>query len=204
VDAICYIPKSLCKSRRLLSINKSSQQLQNYSTALYVSILQVMGHILEHYTHNPLMKAVTVVVGQDRFQATLAAKIEAINECSKAIDDEAQICSQELGNNTNQILRVVAKDVKIGQEKIQRLGENIEFHGKENHAASEIIIAGNLQIQQGQRRTEAKIDTVAQTTIEGLTSIKNIFLDVAKLKELIMECKRTPFMNFIVPAYAEY
>lgn len=122
-----------------------------------------MGHILQYYTQSVPMKTMKVFGGQARFEAALTAKIDAIKACCKSIDEEAQICAQELGKNTNQILRSVANDIKVEREELVRLGENIEVHTKENNATSEVIIAGNTQIQQGQRRTETKIDSMAGT-----------------------------------------
>ena len=64
-----------------------------------------MGHILRYYQDRAIARPVIALVQQDSFQRTMLEKIDAITQCSDAIDKEAAVIAIELGAESNQVVK---------------------------------------------------------------------------------------------------
>lgn len=114
----------------MLAIHKKSGRLQNCSSALYISILYALSHILKYFRHKAVPKGMRAFFQQSSFESGLSAKIEAIQQCSEAFNKEATLCADELlkraeqvGGNTNRVAKGVyqeVRDVKQMQEIMYR------------------------------------------------------------------------------------
>jgi uncharacterized coiled-coil DUF342 family protein len=78
-----------------------------------------MSHILSYYKERLMPKAFKVLTSQSSFQRTLLMKIAAINQCSDAIDKEAELCGMEL---TAQIYKETSMTKKIAEGVYEKTG----------------------------------------------------------------------------------
>lgn len=112
VSALVRIPRILDKSRRVLAINEASEDLGNYSSALYVAVRHTMGHTLKFSQERAFPRALKALVLQESFQYVLIEMMNAMHECSNAIDGKAKLCHMERAISTNQIATTTNQIVK--------------------------------------------------------------------------------------------
>ncbi|MCJ1395786.1 hypothetical protein MMC18_008672 [Xylographa bjoerkii] len=114
LTALCDIPTVLSRTQRVLAVFKKSESLHNYSSALYVAILQALTSILEYFKGKAITKVLCATVQQSSFKISLSTKVEAITQCSDAFNSEATLCCREMlkrmsqvGLNTNHLAKGV-------------------------------------------------------------------------------------------------
>ena len=184
--ALEQIPTILSKSRRVLAINKTSPELRNYSSALYVAVLHAMGHILLYYQEKAIAagfsKATAVLVKQGAFQRTLLEKISAVSQCSNAIDKEAELCGMELAKETNQL----AKKTKLITEGIyDKTGAIVEQTKEIDRKATDI--QGSVEDLQSESRVRelAAIERSETAEKKAIERAEKAEEEVGKLREMM-------------------
>jgi len=122
-DALYQIPTILNSIDRLLAIYKSSERLNRNSSALFVSILHAMAHILQFFHEKSLRKVVMATLQQTSFQSELSEKLDNMRRCSEAFNNEVVLCNNELlkktqqvGENTNRVTKSIYQEVREVKE----------------------------------------------------------------------------------------
>ena len=108
-------------------VHRATTELRNLSSALYVSILHAMSHILSYYRERLIKKSMKVLGAQSSFERDLLMKISAIKQCSEAIDKEAELCGMEL---TKKIYDETTMTRKIAEGTYEKTGAIMEQGGQ--------------------------------------------------------------------------
>lgn len=119
-EALEEIPLILNCTQRVLAIHRKSERLQNYSSALYVSILSTMAHMIGYLRQKSAGKIMNVFFKQNSFESSLSSKLDAIKQCSEAFNKEAAICSKELQKRLEQIS---VSTNRVAKEVYQQVGD---------------------------------------------------------------------------------
>jgi hypothetical protein len=96
LQTLLDIPTILNGVQRVLVVHKDSDKLQTYSSAIYVSTLHVMGHMLEYLRRKCISKVWKAFYQQSSFELALDEKVNEMKRSRDAFNNEATLCSQEM------------------------------------------------------------------------------------------------------------
>ena len=123
---LCDIPTILSGTQRVLAIFEKSEKLHNYSTALYVAVLQALTLILEYFMRKATTKILRAVGQQSSFERSLSLRVGSVRLCSNSFNDEATLCfhemskrDSEIGWDTNNIARCIYQEVDVVSRLLQ-------------------------------------------------------------------------------------
>ncbi len=87
-DALEQIPVVICKAQ-LLSSQYPFELLQSYVSQLYVSILDMIQHILSWYKTNSGVKYFTAILRGDAYGEGLTKKLRKMKTLEERVEDQA-------------------------------------------------------------------------------------------------------------------
>lgn len=126
LQALLDIPTILNGVQRVLVVYKDSEKLQTYSSAIYVSTLQVMGHMLEYLRRKCIAKVWKAVLQQSSFELALDEKVKEMKRSRDAFNNEATLCSQEMLKKVQDISQRTEGNT---QDTLQGIGAIKSFLG---------------------------------------------------------------------------
>ncbi|KAJ2994816.1 hypothetical protein NUW58_g1450 [Xylaria curta] len=184
LDCLCRIPIILNGTQRVLRIFQHDEELQNQSRRLYMSLLEVLGHILEYLKQNEARKLVRAILKQDVFEADLEQEIKTAEMIRDMFNDQAQVCHMEAVNK-QACLR--SQDTVALQEQLEHIGYIVKASEAEERrvrgaiAEALIIVQMKCDELQGQYRQLASNVELSNKLLKLLISNSNAY-DVAYTK----------------------
>ncbi|KAL9607757.1 MAG: hypothetical protein Q9167_007353 [Letrouitia subvulpina] len=130
-NAISEIPTILSGTQRVLAIHRMSENLQNYSSALYVAVLHALAHILLYFKRKAISKFGAALGRQENFESNLCRKLDTVRRCSNAFNEEAMLCHDELMKKISQDVSNTNHVAKRAYEKVGITIEMVEYSQQE-------------------------------------------------------------------------
>jgi hypothetical protein len=180
------IPTIFNGVERALAMYKDSKKLQTYSTAIYVSTLHAIGHMLEYLRRKCVPRALKAIFKQSSFEFQLTQKLQDMTKCRDAFNNEVTLCQQEMLKKVQDASQITEQTTQITLREIQSMKSLLGL-AVEEHLRVQMVIRAGLKMHDEKSnaiiRRQSDLGRMFQKTLEAMNTVVQLLQASPKITE---------------------
>lgn len=137
--AIQDVPEIVTHFQRVLAIYRKSESVKDLCMALYVSILEVLSHILKFMEKKTYKKVFGVMLSRRDYETELMRRISVMKLLHQAVKNEAVLIAQETEKRMAEDVDEISQIIKENYRDIKGIKQLLMIDFTQNSATAENV-----------------------------------------------------------------